>query len=49
MDYDQTIGEDHAHTLTKRIEMAEAVILFYSANTENSIWVKHEIEFSLSK
>lgn len=48
VDYDQTIGEDHAHTLTKRIEMAEAVILFYSANTENSIWVKHEIEFSLS-
>lgn len=49
MDYEQLAGGDYAHKLTKQIESAEAILLFYSENTENSTWVKHEIEFALSK
>lgn len=49
VNYEQLIGGDFAQELTKQIESAEAILLFYSENTENSTWVKHEIEFSLSK
>lgn len=48
-DYEQLAGGDYAQELTKRIEAAEAILFFYSENTENSTWVKHEIEFALSK
>lgn len=49
MDYEQLAGGDYAQELTKQIESAEAILFFYSENTENSTWVKHEIEFALSK
>ncbi len=49
VDYEQLAGGDYAQELTKQIESAEAILFFYSENTENSTWVKHEIEFSLSK
>lgn len=49
VDYEQLAGGDYAQELTKQIESAEAILLFYSENTENSTWVKHEIEFALSK
>lgn len=47
-EYEQLVGDEYAIELTKRIEESEAVIFFYSNNTENSTWVKREIEFSLS-
>ena len=49
VDYEQLAGGDYAQELTKQIESAEAILFFYSENTENSTWVKHEIEFALSK
>lgn len=49
VDYEQLAGGDYAQELTKQIESADAVLFFYSENTENSTWVKHEIEFSVSK
>ena len=49
VDYEQLAGGDYAQELTKQIESADAILLFYSKITENSTWVKHEIEFSLSK
>jgi len=49
VDHEQLAGGDYAQELTKQIESAEAILFFYSENTENSTWVKHEIEFSLSK
>lgn len=49
VDYEQLAGGNYAQELTKQIESAEAILFFYSENTENSTWVKHEIEFSLSK
>ena len=48
-DYEQLVGGEFAQELTKQIESADAILFFYSENTENSMWVKHEIEFSLSK
>ena len=48
-DYEPIIGGDYAQEMTKQIESAEAILFFYSENTENSTWVKHEIEFALSK
>ena len=48
-DYKQLAGGEYALELTKRIEESEAVIFFYSNNTENSTWVKREIEFSISR
>lgn len=48
-DYEQLAGGEFAQELTKQIESADAILFFYSENTENSMWVKHEIEFSLSK
>lgn len=48
-DYEQLAGGNYAQELTKRIDAAEAIIFFYSENTENSTWVKHEIEFSISR
>lgn len=47
--YEQLVGGEFAQELTKQIESADAILFFYSENTENSMWVKHEIEFSLSK
>lgn len=47
-DYEQLAGGEYAQELIKRIEESEAVIFFYSNNTENSTWVKREIEFSIS-
>lgn len=49
VDSKQLAGGDYAQELTKQIESAEAILFFYSENTENSTWVKHEIEFALSK
>lgn len=49
VDHKQMIGGDYAQELTKQIESADAILFFYSGNTDNSIWVKHEIEFALSK
>ena len=49
VDYEQMVGGNFVQELTKQIESAEAILFFYSENTENSMWVKHEIEFSLSK
>jgi hypothetical protein len=49
VDYEQLAGGDYAQELTKQIESAEAILFFYSDNTENSTWVKHEIEYSLTK
>lgn len=49
VDHKQLSGGDYAQELTKQIESAEAILFFYSENTENSTWVKHEIEFALSK
>ena len=49
VDYEQLAGGDYAQKLTKQIESADAILFFYSENTENSTWVKHEIEFALSK
>lgn len=49
MDINQASGGGYAQELIKRIESAEAILLFYSNNVENSTWVKHEIEFALSK
>lgn len=49
VDYEHLAGGNYAQELTKQIESAEAILFFYSENTENSTWVKHEIEFSLSK
>lgn len=49
VDYEHLAGGDYAQKLTKQIESAEAILFFYSENTENSTWVKHEIEFALSK
>lgn len=49
LDYEQLAGGDYAQELTKHIVSAEAILFFYSENTENSTWVKHEVEFSLSK
>lgn len=49
LDYEQLAGGDYAQELTKHIESADAILFFYSENTENSTWVKHEVEFSLSK
>lgn len=49
VDYEQLTGGDYAQELTMQIESAEAILFFYSENTENSTWVKHEIEFALSK
>ena len=49
VDHKQLSGGDYAQELTKRIEESEAVIFFYSNNAENSTWVKHEIEFSISR
>lgn len=48
-DSEQLAGADYAQELTKRIDAAEAIIFFYSDNTENSTWVKREIEFSISR
>ncbi|MBQ3733605.1 MAG: toll/interleukin-1 receptor domain-containing protein [Bacteroidales bacterium] len=48
MDINQASGGGYAQELIKRIESAEAILLFYSNNVENSTWVKHEIEFALS-
>lgn len=49
VDYEHLAGGNYAQELTKQIESAEAILFFYSENTENSTWVKHEIEFALSK
>ena len=49
VDYEQLAGGYYAQELTKQIESADAILLFYSKITENSTWVKHEIEFALSK
>lgn len=49
VDSKQLAGGDYAQELTKQIESADAILFFYSENTENSTWIKHEIEFSLSK
>lgn len=47
VDDKQLAGGYYAQELTKQIESAEAILFFYSENTENSTWVKHEIEFSI--
>ena len=49
VDYEHLAGGNYAQELTKQIESAEAILFFYSENTDNSTWVKHEIEFALSK
>lgn len=36
VDYEQLAGGDYAQELTKQIESAEAILFFYSENTENS-------------
>ncbi len=48
-DCKQIVGGDFAQELTKRIELAEAIVCFYSENADKSTWVKREIEYSLSK
>ena len=49
IDYEQLTGGEFAQVITKKIEAAEAIIFFYSNNTENSTWVKREIEYALSR
>lgn len=49
VDHGQLTSGDYAQGLAKQIESAKAILLIYSDNTENSAWVKHAIEFSLSK
>ena len=49
VDYEQLAGGVYAQELTRRIEEADAIILFYSKNSENSTWVKREVEFSISR
>lgn len=49
VDNEKLTGGDYAKYLKKQIESAEAILFFYSENTEKTTWVKHEIEYSLSK
>ena len=44
-----TDGEDFAIFITQQIEQADLVLFFYSKNSADSIWVRREVEYALSK